>query len=181
MKIQKEQSTVGAVAPSMNQRMTAGPQQKEDPKRKKGKRALMTVQRKEITPKQFKVTEQDVNKIVSRNVRNTIIDMLLEQSAPGAPLDSANEMWDNITAQINMSLKYARVFLSDGIKLDADGLKFSLTRTKAEVRRVTELCEDLNQLLSKIYSMKKKEYEKQAQTPQPVQAKPIASTATGAK
>jgi len=158
MKKKLEASVVAGIAPSGNQRLSIEEKPKSiDLKRKRNKRKLMG-KNKKTYPKEFETMKEQINSVV----RDVIFETILEQDDPESVLEGTLRVYDNLSNQITMGMKYARVFIADGLKLsDKDGLKISLKRANTELNRTVKLAEDLNELLKKIYYSKAKDYEEE--------------------
>lgn len=165
--MKKETSVVAAVAPSGHSGIGAqgNPDPREDKKRQKIKRKMMSKGKQKNQPKEFKTLEsKSFKEHVNEVTRDVIYELILEDEDPQNRLESVLRVYDNLTNQIQLSMKYSRVFIADGLKLDGDdGIKFNLKRAKAELDRVKKLADDLNALLSKIYQTSKQEEQMKKQ------------------
>jgi hypothetical protein len=165
-RIKKETSAVGGIAPSDNQRLAAPEccNSAEDVKRQKTKRKLMNKGNNKNQPKEFKTLEsREFKDQLKEMARDTIFEMLIEQDDPERIVESVMNVYDNIVHQVNLSLKYSRVFIADGMKTSDDGMKFSLKRAKDELDRVAKLSQDMNQLLKKVYQANRQEKAREEQ------------------
>ena len=146
-KIKKEISAVGAIAPSGHASLK-GPEDNINRKlvnnRKKNKGKLMITKDNNIKPEEFKRIKERIHALA----RNVIFERILNE---GEQLEAVLSLYDNVTKQIDLSMKYSRVFIADGLKIGEDGLKFNMKRANAELKRAHGLLDDMGALLKKIH------------------------------
>jgi hypothetical protein len=165
-------NVTGAIAPSGYTRLPDISTTANKSKRKK--RPMNKVARRKIDP---------LNPLSEQRraiIRDCVFEMILEQEDQQSAINGTLQIFDNLANQVTMSMKYARMYITDGLKLDNEGLKVSLSRTKSELNRLSSYVSDLDALLSKIYKSKQIETqgEEEAQSnPQPAQAQSQATNA----
>lgn len=155
-----EATTVGDIAPRAHGflSVTSDLDPKQTKKRNKTRKKMNSAGKQTGQPHEFKTLENKSMKIdkaqrVKRNVIESIIkeevfNLVVEQGDPKQVL----ALCDNIGKQISLSINYAKLFMSDGMKFGDDAvLDFNYKRAKAELARLSTLVKDIDKVLVKTY------------------------------
>ena len=152
----KEMSVVGGIAPSGSDNFNIKNNSKVMRKNKLNKN--------NPTMKKSKIK---IKERVNLIVRDIIYEAIIDKNNPSSSTDDVLKVYDNLGKQIEMSIRYSRVFISDGLKIGDNALKFSMKRAYAELERIKHLAEDMQALMKKVNSVHLKQVNQKQQDETP--------------
>ena len=93
---------------------------------------------------------KSIKEMVDNLLEDKIIQTFLEAEEGGKREEQILIVFDSVVSQIDLSLKYAKMYLSDGIKLADKNLRINVKRTNREIDHVKKLADDLKRLAIKM-------------------------------